>query len=52
MVHVNLTATTRLHSLDEFRNLVVKQTNGAIVRLEDVANVTLGADDYDIASRF
>ena len=47
MVHVNLAATTSLHSLDEFRNLVLKQTNGVIVRLQDVANVTLGADDYE-----
>ena len=34
MVQVNLTASTDLHSLDEFRNLVVKQANGAIVRLQ------------------
>ena len=47
MVQVNLTASTDIHSLDEFRNLVIKQQNGSIVRLRDVANVTLGADDYD-----
>jgi multidrug efflux pump len=47
MVQVNLTASTSLHSADEFANLVVKQANGAIVRLKDVANVTLGADDYE-----
>src|SRR4029077_819763 len=47
MVQVNLNASTDLHSLDEFRNLVVKQQNGAIVRLQDVANVTLGSDDYE-----
>ncbi|HTY55362.1 MAG TPA: efflux RND transporter permease subunit, partial [Candidatus Binataceae bacterium] len=47
MVHVNLDATTSLHSLDEFRNLVLKQANGVIVRLQDVAKVTLGADDYE-----
>jgi len=47
MVQVNLSASTGLHSLEEFRNLVVKQANGAIVRLSDVANVTLGADNYD-----
>src|SRR5215472_485442 len=33
MVQVNLTAATDLHSLDDFRNLVVKQANGAVVRL-------------------
>jgi len=47
MVQVNLNASTSLHSADEFANLVLKQSNGAIVRLKDVANVTLGADDYE-----
>ena len=47
MVQVMLSASTSLHTLDEFRNLVLKQQGGAIVRLKDVANVTLGSDDYD-----
>jgi multidrug efflux pump len=47
MVQVNLTASTGLHSADEFRNLVIKQSNGAVVRLKDVANVTLGSEDYE-----
>ena len=47
MVEVNLSASTNLHSVDEFKNLVIKQSGGAIVRLKDIANVTLGADDYD-----
>jgi multidrug efflux pump len=47
MVQVNLTASTGLHSAEEFRNLVIKQSGGAIVRLKDVANVTLGAEDYE-----
>ena len=47
MVQVNLNASTNLHSEDEFRNLVVKQSGNAIVRLKDVANVTLGAENYD-----
>jgi len=47
MVQVNLTASTSLHSLEEFRNLIVKQAGGAFVRLKDVANVTLGAEDYE-----
>ena len=47
MVQVNLTASTGLHSVDEFRHLVIKQSNGAVVRLQDVANVTLGAEDYE-----
>ncbi len=47
MVQFNLTASTNLHSAAEFRKLVIKQVNGGIVRLEDVANVTLGSDDYE-----
>ena len=52
MVTVELTAATGLHSVDEFRNLVIKSRNGAIVRLGDVANVTLGAENYDTAVYF
>ena len=47
MIQVTLTSTTSLHSLEEFRNLVVKSVNGANVRLSDVAQVTLGADSYE-----
>jgi multidrug efflux pump len=47
MVQFDLSASTDLHSLDDFRDLVLKQSAGAIVRLKDVANVTLGFDDYD-----
>ncbi|HEX3505114.1 MAG TPA: efflux RND transporter permease subunit, partial [Xanthobacteraceae bacterium] len=47
MVQVNLSASTTLHSAEEFRNLVVKQVNGAVVRLKDVANVVLGSEDYE-----
>ncbi len=52
MVEVNLTASTSLHSLDEFRNMILKQQNGAVIRLQDVANVTLGAEDYDTEVSF
>ncbi len=47
MVQVTLTASTSLHTVKEFRKLVLKQDKGAIVRLEDVAHVTLGSDDYE-----
>lgn len=52
LVQVDLSASTNLHSLEQYRNLVVKQVNGAIIRLKDVANVTLGNDDYDSSARF
>ncbi len=47
MVTVDLTSATGLHTVDEFKNLAIKSVNGAIVRLGDVANVTLGAENYD-----
>jgi multidrug efflux pump len=52
MVTVDITAATGLHTVDEFRNLVIKSVGGAIVRLGDIANVTLGAENYDSALRF
>jgi hypothetical protein len=47
MVSVDLTAGTDLHSVEEFKKMSIKQKDGAIVRLEDVANVVLGAEEYD-----
>ncbi len=47
MVQVNLTASTSLHSAEQFRNLVLRQSGGAVVRLKDVATVDLGAEDYE-----
>jgi multidrug efflux pump len=47
MVSVNLTAATDLHTVDEFKDLVVKASGSVLVRLKDVADVTLGAQDYN-----
>ncbi|HEX7082408.1 MAG TPA: efflux RND transporter permease subunit [Gammaproteobacteria bacterium] len=47
LVQVNLTANTDLHTAEEFRRLVIRRENGALVRLGDVAEVELGAEDYD-----
>jgi multidrug efflux pump len=47
LVQVNLTASTDLKSLGEFKRLVVRQQGGALVRLEDIADVVMGADTYD-----
>jgi multidrug efflux pump len=52
MVQVTLTSTTSLHSMDEFRDLVVKQVNGSNIRLSDVAEVSLGADSYESSVSF
>jgi len=52
LVQVNLTANTDLASVAEFRRLVVRQRGGALVRLEDIADVVLGSEDYDTEVRF
>jgi multidrug efflux pump len=52
LVQIDLTATTNLTTADEFKRLVVRESEGMLVRLQDVADVTLGADDYDSDVRF
>ena len=47
LIQVNLTANTDLRSVDEFKNLVVRQNGDQMIRLSDLADVTLGAEDYD-----
>jgi multidrug efflux pump len=46
MVAIDLTARTDLRTPEEFRRLVVREENGAIVRLGDVADVALGSESY------
>ncbi|MDA8139180.1 MAG: efflux RND transporter permease subunit [Desulfobacteraceae bacterium] len=52
LIQVNLTANTDLRSVEEFKRLVVRQQDGAVVRLEDIGQVVLGAEDYDSAVQF
>jgi multidrug efflux pump len=52
MVTVPLTAATDLHSVEEFKQLAIKQNGDSIVRLEDVATVSLGSENYDFNVAF
>ena len=52
LIQVNLTANTDLRSVEEFKRLVVRQQDGAVIRLEDIGDVVLGAEDYDTEVRF
>jgi len=52
LMQVNLTANTDLRSVDEFKKLVVRQNGDQLVRLSDIADVVLGAEDYDSEVRF
>ena len=47
MTSVNLVANTDLRTVEEFRQLVVKEKDGQVVRLGDIADVVLGAETYE-----
>lgn len=51
MVAIDLSARTDLHTPEEFRALVVREQDGAIVRLGDVAEVVLGSENYGSSVR-
>jgi multidrug efflux pump len=52
LVQVNLLANTDLRSVDDFERLIVADRNGALVRLSDVADVELGAEEGDFVAKF
>ena len=52
LVQTYLAANTDLHNPNDFRRLVIYQKEGTIVRLEDIAEVELGAEDYDTLVRY
>ena len=52
MVSVNLVANTDLRTPEEFRQMVIKQENGTVVRLGEIADVQLGAENYDQDVKF
>jgi multidrug efflux pump len=52
LVQINLLANTDLRSVDEFKDLIVADRGGAIVRLSDVARVELGAEEASMVAKF
>jgi len=52
MTSVNLVANTDLRTAQEFRQLVVKEKDGVVVRLGEIADVVLGAENYNSEVRF
>src|ERR1700720_4130481 len=52
LLQVNLTANTDLHTADDFKKLVIRQDKGNLVRISDIADVELGAEDYNTEVRF
>ena len=52
LVQINLSATTDLETVEDFEQLVVREQGDTLVRLRDVAEVVLGAEEYDQDVRF
>src|SRR5881394_1013680 len=52
MVSVNLVANTDLKNSDEFKQMIVKRENGVVVRMGEIADIQLGAENYDSDVRF
>ncbi len=52
LVQVDLSATTDISTVEDFKRLVVRSEGGTLVRLEDVARVELGAADYNSSTLY
>jgi len=52
LVQVNLLANTDLRTAEEFANLIVAERGGAVVRLRDVAQVELGAEEAQLVAKY
>jgi multidrug efflux pump len=52
LVQVNLSANTDLSTVKEFQDLVLRSSNGSLIRLKDIADVALGSEFYDTEVRY
>ncbi len=51
-IQFKVNVTGRLKTVDEFSNIIVKSTpDGAVIRLNDIARIELGAESYTGSSR-
>ncbi|SDA97323.1 efflux RND transporter permease subunit [Mesorhizobium qingshengii] len=52
-LNATVTARSRLQTAEQFRNIILKsQTDGSLVRLNDVATVELGAESYTTQAHY
>ena len=51
-VQVDLLTDTDLKTVDEFKNLIVFQNEGAVIRLEDVAKVEMGSEESQMTAMY
>lgn len=49
---LNLTTTTALTQVEQFKNMVIKANNNTIIRLRDIAEVSLGSQNYNTQVSF
>jgi multidrug efflux pump len=48
----NITASTDLTNIDDFRQMVIKSGAGGLVRLSDIATLEIGGQSYDTGARY
>ena len=52
-LNATVTAQSRLQTPEQFRDILVKtNSDGSVVRLQDVADVELGGESYGVVARF
>ncbi|MFA6302298.1 MAG: efflux RND transporter permease subunit [Legionella sp.] len=51
-VALSMTANTDLNDAEQFKKLIINNKKGSIVRLRDIAKITLGSQDYDSSVTF
>jgi len=51
-ISIDLTAQTDLNKPEEFEELIVREQDGATIRLRDIASVELGAESYNTTVTF
>ncbi len=49
---LNFNTNTALKSVDDFKNMAIEAKNGAIIRLKDIASVTMGSQNYNTSVTF
>ncbi len=52
LMEVNLSANTNLTTVDDFKQMVIRSQGDAVIRLQDVAYVELGAENTDFEVRY
>lgn len=48
----NINAKTSLQDAEQFKSILVKNLNGTLIRIKDIATVELGAEDYNSSVKF